>query len=173
MTFGKHLFGSGIRRLIAGTATLLRKRSGVIAIEFAVVGSVFLLLVLFAMNIGLQQFRQSTMDAATQMAARQMQIGTTRDPVGVTSLICKQLSIVAPDCGTSTLQLYAVSGSSFTPMVWVSSPNTGIPPSSSFLPGASLSYVLLQVAYKTSPIVPFPGYTNSYLISTVAFENEP
>lgn len=156
-----------------GAVTLLRKRSGVVAVEFAVVGSIFLLLVLFVMNIGLQQFTQSTLDAATQMAARQIQIGTIRTASSdVTSLICKRLSIIAPDC-TSTLQVYAFSGTSFTPMVRVGSPSTGLPSPSIFAPGVPLSYVLLQVAYRTSLVAPFPGYVNPYLISTVAFENEP
>ena len=159
-------------RLIAGTVTLLQKQSGVVAIEFAVVGSVFLLMVLFVMSLGLQQFTQSTMDAATQIAARQIQIGTLRGTSSdVTSLICKRLSSVAPNC-TGTLQVYAFSGSSFTPMARVSSPSTGLS-SQQFSPGGSSSYVLLQVAYLTSPMVPFPGYKNSYLISSVAFQNEP
>lgn len=160
------------KRLVAGAITLLREQGGVVAIEFAVVGSIFLLLVLFVMSLGLQQFTQSTMDAATQMAARQIQIGTLRGKSSdVTSLICKLLSSVAPNC-TSTLQVYAFSGSSFTPMARVSSPSTGLS-STDFSPGTSSSYVLLQVAYLIKPIVPFPGYTNSYLISSVAFQNEP
>lgn len=55
--------------------TLHRDRRGAFALEFAMVAPVFLLALLFIFSIGYSLFMQSVLDNATQVVARQIQIG--------------------------------------------------------------------------------------------------
>ena len=159
---------------MSGALARLRDEKGVAALEFAIVGSVFLFVVLFVIDLGLQQFTQATMDAATQAAARQIQIGTYRsnDPSAMVSSICTRLSVLAPSCTTTlpssaNLSVYAVSSTQFSGLTRATPPFA-----SSFSPGGSRSYVLLQVAYKRPQLIP-TGFAEPYLMSSVIFENEP
>ena len=152
-----------------------RDSKGMAAIEFALVGSIFLFVMLFVMDLGLQQFTQAAMDAATQAAARQIQIGTyrTTDPSAVQTLVCTRLSVLAPGCNTDSptttrLTVNAASGIRFSTLAPASPPFTN-----SFAPGGSRSYVLLQVAYKRPRLLPIASFAEPYLVSSVIFENEP
>lgn len=136
-------------------------------------GSLFLFTVLFVMDLGLQQFTQAALDAATQAAARQMKIATSTyrgsDSSAVQTLVCARLSVLAQDCSTTTMTVNAVSGLRFSTLTPASPPFTA----NSFSPGGSRAYVLLQVAFKRPQLIPASGFAQPYLVSTVIFENEP
>lgn len=166
-------------RLTSRALTFRPGNKGLATIEFAMTGSLFLFAMLFVMDLGLQQFAQAALDAATQAAARQIQIATSTyrgsDPAALKTLVCTRLSVLAPSCkdaspGALNLTVYAVSGLQFGgTLMTPKSP----PFKDSFTPGGSRDYVLLQVAFKRPQLIPLGGFAQPYLVSSVIFENEP
>lgn len=172
-----------------GSALLLSRRlassrRGVAAMEFALVGSVFLSMMMFIMDLGLQLYTQSVMDDASRTAAHSIKTGNrviaSSSPIGtarptasdVRTTVCNLLSLAVTSCTTS-LQVYAASSTSFAALSRVDSPATGLGSNNNtFAAGGSNAYVLLQVAFPRVSVIPFNGFAAPYLISTVMFENE-
>lgn len=173
-------------------ASLLRRlvscRRGVVALEFAVVGLAFMTMTMFIMDLGLQFYTQSVMDDAARTAAHNIKTGYGTGAAGiaiglnrgtlndVTKTVCSSLSMVAKSCATS-LQVYAASNSSFALLTRVDTPATGLgPKNKAFSAGGSAggpnAYVLLQVALLRVSVIPFSGFAEPYVVSTIVFENE-
>ncbi len=159
-------------------------RRGAAAIEFAVVGLVFITMTMFVMDLGLQLYTQSVMDDAARTAAHNIKtgnrasasnipIGTTRPTAAdVRTTVCNLLSLVATPCTTTTLQVYATHSNTFAALSRVDSPTTGLGINNGFDVGGSNAYVLLQVAFRRMSVIPFSGLAEPYLVSTIMFENE-
>ena len=184
------------RNIMKRVLSLTAHRRGVAAMEFAVVGMIFITLTMFVMDTGLQLYTQSIVDDATRTAAHNIKTGyrtaASTTPVGarrgaatdVLNTVCGLLSKAATACTTSpqttALQVYATSGTSFSVLRRKDNPATGLSSnnalgsggSTAFSPGVSNSYVLLQVAILRVSVIPFSGITEPYVVSSVMFENE-
>ena len=156
--------------------------------EFALVGTLLLLMLLFLVDLGLQLFTQSSMDQATANAAHNIQTGYGLYPAGtqigtnrgtaqqVVTYVCSILPVPTASC-TSSLQVYAVTAPTFGALQRTDSSGTGLS-STTFSAGGSAAPVMLQVAYHRTPVIPFSSniifasFVEPWIISTIVFENE-
>lgn len=159
--------------------------SGLVALEYAIVLPLFLVVVIGTFQFGLMFTRQSLMDNAARDAARLIRIGTLTGgsstySSGLTTAVCNDLTVsgysLIPSC-TANIQIYVAAASSgttagagFTTLT-VASVNNGVMSQSK----ASLSPkydVILQVGYNMPWVASFLSGT-AMLVSTLAFQTEP
>ncbi len=157
--------------------------------EFALVGTLLLLMLLFVTDLGLQLFTQSAMDQATVRAAHNIQTGYGNYPAGtqigtnrgsaqdVVNYVCPILPVPQASCISGGLKVYAATGTTFAALQRKDSPGAGLS-STAFSAGGSAAPVILQVAYHRSSVVPFgsnivfTSFVEPWVISTIVFENE-
>ncbi len=145
-------------------------RRGAAALEFALVMLPFLMCVFFILNVGVQLFLQTTLDAATASAARQVRLGLKSTDTAIRSAICSQLSGLVPSPCTG-LKIYVASGATFGAL----SPATitgGTLSKTGVTPGSLGDTVLMQVAYQATSAASFMPI-NLTVLSTAIFVNEP
>jgi Flp pilus assembly protein TadG len=164
---------------------VVRDDSAVAALEFAMVGPIFLLLILAVLENGLTLWQQSMLDNATRDAARLIETGQQQGG-GATfiSQLCNEISGLMK---CSALQYRVQTGSSFAGMSSsISTGSGGAATGFSAYPTAvantNLSAgknALVQVIYTRTYIVPWLGQvmsgSNDYeqLVATAAFQIEP
>ena len=163
---------------------LRRDSRGVAAIEFAVVGPLFIALLLSVLGIGLIGFYQTVLDDAVRDAARQVQMATpaSGSASGFVAAVCAQFGRFAPNCAqtlTYSVQAGAPSGpfSALTPRPLNASGalDNGFFASRAFARSAP---ILVQVAYPLPFTLPVLGgvatatHTNS-ILATAAVRAEP
>lgn len=80
-------------------------RRAATALEFALIGSAFFIMVMGLFTIALDMFMQMTLDDATRAAARQVQVwgstGTASTNVQFVNTLCNEFGVVAPNCTTT------------------------------------------------------------------------
>lgn len=161
----------GFARCFGRWRRLMRDTRAAAAIEFAILGSTFILLVCMTLELGLVLFTQSVMDNALRDAARLIRTNQANSSSTFVSAVCSEIGTVLVASCSSNLQYYVASASSFSSLTAKTStlPDT-------YAAGSSASDMLAQIAYKRNTIIPwaakFLGNTD-LLISTVAFQNEP
>ncbi len=103
---------------------LLADRRADTAVEFALIGAAFFLLLtgIFAISIG--QFWQMVLDDAVRNATRQVQIGSVKTGTAFVSAVCAEFGIAAPGC-TANLQYSVQSASSFSAITPATVNNAG------------------------------------------------
>ncbi|MGH7074935.1 MAG: TadE/TadG family type IV pilus assembly protein [Stellaceae bacterium] len=151
---------------------LRRDRRGTTALEFAIVGPLFLLLIMAILENALILWSQAVLDNATRDAARLTLTGQSQS--GGTSFQTALCKGVGPLMNCAYLKYRMETGSSFSSMAsasYVSYPSAPVSPT----PG---SYVLLQVIYTRPFIIPWVGKLMSsngktQILATQAFETEP
>jgi Flp pilus assembly protein TadG len=141
------------------------------AVEFAIVGSIFLLLVCMILELGLTLFTQSVMDNALRGGARLIRIDQASNSSTFVSAVCGEVgTVLIPSCSTK-LQYYVATASSFSSL----SAKTGTLPNT-YSAGSSGADMLAQIAYARPTLIPWASQFlggSDLLISTVAFQNEP
>jgi Flp pilus assembly protein TadG len=154
------------------TAAVRRQtaRAGTVAVEFALIGSTFLALLLFVFELGFILYAQMALDFAVKEAARQMQTGqqTVASGSSQTSfqsvVLCPFLSPLLSCTGVVvTLQ----------PVSTFQNPTT--PPTQPFStitvdPGVTGNLMLLQAFY--TPTIPIWPLNVTTLVGTAAYLNE-
>ena len=167
--------GSTMRRLVrqaSGLARLLgRATEAAAAIEFAMVGSIFVLLVCMTLELGLTLFTQSVMENALRDAARLIRTNQATNSSTFVSAVCKEVGTVLIKSCSTNLQYYVASASSFSTL----HAKSGTLPNS-YSRGSSGSDMLAQIAYKRSTLIPWAAKflgNSDLLIATVAFQNQP
>ena len=163
-------------------------RRSVVAVEFALVGTVFLLFVLIIVEVVLQLATQATLDNAAFQAARQIRIGNFTGSSygsGLISTVCGYV-ILIPSC-SSNIQIYVAAAAS-TGASGTSQPGSGFGSiTTASASGGTMTTtkaaltanddVILQVAYHRPFIAPLIssvfGQTGLLLIATMAFQTEP
>jgi Flp pilus assembly protein TadG len=152
-------------------ALLWRRDDAVAAIEFALLGSTFLLLVCVIFELGLILFTQSVMDNALRDASRQVMTGQITTGSAFQSKVCNETGSLVASC-TTNLKYYVQANSLFSSMT----PATTIT-TNSFTAGTSTNNdILAQIAYSRSTIIPWAAtylHSSNVILSTVAFQNEP
>lgn len=164
---------------------LVRDESALAALEFAMVGPIFLLLIMGVLENGLTLWQQSMLDNATRDAARLIETGQQQG--GGTNFATKLCNEISGLMQCSALQYRVQTGSTFagissTLSIGSGGTATGFTAYPNTLSSTGLSAgkdTLVQVIYTRSYIVPWLGKamsgTNDYkqLLSTAAFQIEP
>ena len=158
---------------------------GAAAVEFAIVGSAFMLMLLAAFEFGYMLFVQSVLDNAARDAARMIRTGQAQQSSNPTStfqtLLCSDVGSLI---GCSNIIYQAQVFNNWTgAQTAVNTPPTrtasGNFVSSGFSPGTAGQIVVVTVTYNYPFFTPWiggllGGSTNSALLmSTVVFQNEP
>jgi Flp pilus assembly protein TadG len=159
--------------------------SGVAAIEFALVGASFMVMLLASFEFGYMLFVQSALDNAARDAARLIRTGqaqTSSNPTGTfQTLLCSDVGSLI-GCSNIIYQAQAFNAWSDaqtamnTPGARTSS---GTFVSAGFNPGSQGQVLVVTVTYNYPFFTPWiaglvGGSTNSALLmSTVVFQNEP
>ena len=162
-----------------GVAAFLRRlahhQRGVAAVEFALVGPLFLLLLLATIEVSVVLLNQAVLDSATQAAARTIETGASTTQGAFSTVLCSDAAPLIP-CGS--LQIRVTAASTFgmlNPTLLYDAggniSNTG------FNPGSQGQAVLVQVGYNMTYVSDLVGEYfganhSSLLLSTVAFVNE-
>ncbi|MGH6799670.1 MAG: TadE/TadG family type IV pilus assembly protein [Roseiarcus sp.] len=164
--------------------SLLRDCRGSAVVEMALVGPVFILLMLVVFELGYCLFAQSVLDGATRTAARQIRTGqvqTSGTPLGTfQAVLCSGLNGMLP-CGSvqtdvESFQTFSSMSSGLT----LNTDSSGNMTNNAFAPGSPSQPVAVRVAYNYHFFTPWvaqvlsPGGSNNLLLlSTVIFRNEP
>ena len=161
-----------LRDLAATLRRFGRSRRSTVALEFALVGPIMLLLSFMIIEDGLMLFAQAVLDNATRDASRQMMINKVNTSAQLRTAICADISTLI-NC--AALNFNVTSGATF-PSTAASPSSNGSFASASFTPGNPGDFVLVQVAYDRSYVTPWLigiGGKDWVLLSTIAFQNEP
>lgn len=168
-----------------GTRKLSLDKTASVAVEFALVGFLFIFLLLAIIEFGLFLFARAALDSGTQSAARTLQLGNAD---AFPAALCAQLPVFM---SCRKLSYYVQEGNSFgamNPTISVAANgvlNNGAAqtyPAIPFPTGTSPSavpafpYMTLQVSYEWNyligPIVNLMHLSGVVLVSTAAFEHE-
>jgi len=180
-------FGDGSVRLFKR----IRKRltalgnSGAAAIEFAIVGSAFMLMMLASFEFGYMLFVQSVLDNAARDAARLVRTGQAQNSGNAQStfstLLCNDVGYLI-GCGSLVYQAQVFNDWT-SAQTAINTPPTrdvnGNMVSAGFSAGTPGQILVVTVTYNYPFFTPLVGNllgsgTNSaFLMSTVVFQNEP
>ena len=165
---------------------LMGARGGATAVEIAMIGLPFLVLICSIAELGMMFMTSTTIEAATEAAARQirtgqLQAGSNNSAAGFKTLICNSMSwISTADC-MANMSVDVQTYPSFSAMT-VSPPIAGGAIDATqltFNPGTSCSIELVQVFYPYTLLTPLlePGLPNlganqRLLTTAIAFRNE-
>lgn len=161
-------------------------QGGATALEFALIATPFIFMLLSLFDLGLIYMAQVSLDSATAQAARTIRTGQLQKAGGATaasfaSTICSNMSWAASGCSSNLVVDVRV----FTSFQNASSPNpvsNGQVSSQNltFNAGAAGDIVLVTAYYQWKPLTPYLstglGLLNNgstLLTSSAAFRNEP
>lgn len=158
----------------------VRDLRGAAAVEFGLVGLIFMMVFCFILEVGLTMFMQTALDQATLVASRLIRIGSIQTAGGsvtpFTTALCNKLSALMT---CSAIQYNVVSGSTFASLSTTVTTNSSNQMSGTqFTPGTAGQDVVVQVGYTRTIYLPFVssflGKNGTLLmVSTAAFQNEP
>jgi Flp pilus assembly protein TadG len=169
----------GIRRRLGALGD-----SGVAAIEFAIVGSVFMLMMLASFEFGYMLFVQSILDNAARDAARLIRTGQAQNSANAqttfSTLLCNDVGTLI-GCGNIVYQAQVFNDwpSAQTAMNQPPTRNAnGQFVSAGFSPGTAGQIMVVTVTYNYPFFTPWVGgyfgnNNSAFLMSTVVFQNEP
>ncbi len=157
-------------------AACRRDHGGAVAVEFALVGPAFVLLLLMTMELGLVLLTQAVLDFATQDAARLVELGQAASKTTFTTRLCADAAPLIP---CASLQVNVEAAATFSSFdATVQTDGNGNLTNTQYSPGSSGQSVIVQVAYNYPYVTAWVGSllgdnNASLLVSTVAFQNEP
>ncbi len=171
----------------------LKERKAVAAVEFAIVGPAFLFIIFEIFQSGLFVYNSSSLNYATQVAARQIMTGAVQNAnltqaQFINNTLCPLLPATMP-CSNVIVNLKTFSEAMFPSGFYnfVNSTQTAIivPPlnntQTSFCPGGGGKYVFIQTYYAMPLFGPiwlpaltttFQGQTVTLVAAAAAFQNE-
>jgi Flp pilus assembly protein TadG len=158
---------------------------GVASIEFAIVGSVFLMLLLAIFELGYMVFVQSVLDSSARTAARLIRTGQATGGSAQTTFqttLCNDVSSVI-SCSSMIYQVQVFPNWSGAQTA-INTPPVRDPITHKLIPtpfnaGTSGSIIAVQVTYDYKFFTLWIGQQlgdsrqSAFLISTVVFQNEP
>lgn len=158
--------------------------SGAAAIEFAIVGSAFMLMMLASFEFGYMLFVQSVLDNAARDAARLVRTGQAQNSGNAQNsfqtLLCNDVGYLI-GCGSIVYQAQVFND-------WTSAQTAiNTPPtrdvngnfvSAGFSAGTPSQILVVTVTYNYPFFTPLVGHffgssNSAFLMSTVVFQNEP
>ena len=151
---------------------------GVAAVEFGLLGGMFILLMCFWMEIGLSLFMQAALDRAVRKEARLIRTGTITASGAATfaANLCTDLQVLM---SCANIQYNVASASSFAALsAAVPTDGSSRMTTTGFAPGGSGQAVIVQVGYARALFLPIVnavlGKNGTLLVSaSLAFQNEP
>lgn len=158
-----------------------RDRSGVTAIEFALVAPTLFIVLFGTIEIAMMFYVATSMEGEVQIAARQIRTGNVQgsdDPIEeFRTLLCKNLENLT-NCNAIVIDVRTMPdfGTIDRPPLI---DEDGNPENENFEPGNGGDVVLVRIAYRYSILTPFIGEllgaTNGHrdLYAAAAFQNEP
>jgi len=159
--------------------------SGAAAVEFAIVGSTFMMMLLACFEFGYMLFVQSVLDNAARDSARLIRTGQVQTSSNPTStfqtLLCNEVGSII-GCGNLVYQAQAFNDWTSAQTAMTTPPtrdSNGNFVSAGFSPGTLSQIMVVTVTYNYPFFTPWiasmlGGSTNSALLmSTVVFQNEP
>lgn len=163
-------------------AKLKADRRGVTALEFGLVGSMALTMMLFVFQIGIYLYIQVSLDFATSLAARQMMTGQGRSNSTTAASFTSQTlcANVVPilDCGQLIVSLSPVGTFSGVTPPLANGPTQA---AQTFSTGSAGSLMVMQIVYfapnflmglTPGSSVTFNGASTYPITSTAAYRNE-
>jgi Flp pilus assembly protein TadG len=173
--------GGLLNRLLVKALRYRRDRSGVTAIEFALVAPVLITVIFGTLESAMMFYVATSMEGEVQIAARQIRTGTVQgseDPIATfRSLLCNNLETLT-NCNSVVIDVRTMPdfGSiDLPPLI----DEDGNPENENFEPGDGGEVVLVRIAYRYTILTPFVGdllgATNGHrdLYAAAAFQNEP
>ncbi|WP_165361523.1 TadE/TadG family type IV pilus assembly protein [Lichenibacterium ramalinae] len=148
------------------------------AVEFGLLGGMFILLMCFWMEIGLSLFMQAALDRAVRKEARLIRTGTITASGAATfaANLCTDLQVLM---SCANIQYNVASASSFAALS-AAVPTDGLSrmTTTGFAPGGSGQAVIVQVGYARALFLPIVnavlGKNGTLLVyASLAFQNEP
>ena len=164
--------------LLPDAPTLRRDIRGAAAVEFGLIGGLFVLLICFWIEIGLSLFMQTALDRAVRKESRLIRTGaiTASGASTFAANLCADLQVLMT---CSNIQVNVASASSFAALS-SAVPTNGASrmTTTGFAPGGSGRDVIVQVGYTRALFLPivkaFIGQNGTLLVySSLAFQNEP
>jgi len=151
-----------------------RDRRGVTALEFGLVGPLFIVLLCGILENGLILLTQTLLDNATRVASRQILIGTTTSSQ-FSAALCNNVSSFIP---CASIKFNVQSGASFGALNGtLQTDASGNMINTQYSPGVMGQFVLVQVGYNRPFMIPyvgiFSGVNSELIVSTIAFKSEP
>jgi len=153
-----------IRRLFKSGRALTRDRSGVTAVEFAIVGPIFLALIFATFEAGLLFLRIALLDWAVSDLTKQIYIGAiTRDTGAGDSVddleqfVCERVGLVVPTCiDDITIELTALPNLTSNPPTDPVCANSqeALKPAVSFQTGIPNQAMFVRVCVTTDLVAP-------------------
>jgi Flp pilus assembly protein TadG len=159
---------------------------GATAVEFAIVGSLFLMLLLAIFELGYMVFVQSVLDSSARTAARQIRTGQVQASgnaqTNFQTALCAEVSSVI-GCGSLIFQVQKFANWTATQTA-VNTPPARDPVTGLLIPvvfnaGTCGDVVAVQVTYNYKFFTLWIGQQlgdsmqSAFLMSTVVFQNEP
>jgi Flp pilus assembly protein TadG len=159
---------------------------GISSVEFAIVGSTFLVLLLAIFELGYMVFVQSVLDSSARSAARQIRTGQAQASgnaqTDFQTTLCADVSMVV-NCANMIYQVQQFANWSATQTAvntpLVRDPKTGQLIPAPFNAGTCSQIVAVQVTYDYQFFTLWIGQLlgdskqSAFLVSTVVFQNEP
>ncbi len=166
--------------------SLLRNRDGGAAMEMAIVGPIFIALLLVTFDLGYMLFCQSTLDGAARVAARMVRTGQAQGSGNASGAFFGALNanlggVINPALVTADVESFANFSTLKSSLPALIDPKTG-KPVTNFVPGVQNNAVAVRVSYVYNFMVPWVGSllyshaagpSSARLESTVVFKNEP
>ncbi len=183
------MVSQGMKRIRSKLIAFRQASGGTTAIEFGAVAFPFLMIILMILFVALTLFYRTTLDYATQKAARALMVGTPQTAGQTatqfrTNTLCPYLTLLIFDCTKITVNLVTVT-ETVEPTAYtqfVTSDLSAIivpPPSINYCPGVGSSYEVLEVLYPLPIYLGLLASSSSVvggqflLLSTATFRNEP
>lgn len=153
-------------------------------IEFALIASVYMIMILAAFEMGYMLFIQASLDNASRDAARLIRTGQAQvasDPQSTfQTLLCNEVSNVIP-CASLIYSVQDFTSWTSADSSFTSSParnSKGQLENPSFNAGSAGDIMVVQVTYNYPFLTPWIGKLlgnggTAFLVSTVVFQNEP
>ncbi len=162
-------------------ADLIADRRGINALEFAMVGPIFMLFIGMIFDVGILLYQQAMLDNANFRAARLIRTGQIQLAGGsvtpFTTQLCTDLTNIVDAC--TNIQYKVVSAASFATLsTTIGTDGHGnLTGKTTFTPGTTGQDVVSQVAWNRPYIIPWVGtWVNpggsQLLVSTIVFRNE-
>ena len=173
--------------MVATFRKFLSDKTGVAALELALVALPFFGLIIAALQLGLFFFSQSALEIATEKSARLVLTGSEQSQAATQqqflSTVCSKLPAILSNCSNLMVdaQVYnSFSSSNTTTPTITYNPNGSVSNQWNYNIGGANDIVVLRVMYLL-PVVTGPlgfnigntAYGNRLLMATAVFKNEP
>ncbi|MCF4126854.1 TadE/TadG family type IV pilus assembly protein [Methylobacterium sp. SyP6R] len=157
---------------------LLRDDKGSTTVEFALVGLMFIMALLFTMGVAQTLYYNQKLDFAVEKAARDIIVGNSQksNPPPTLAAFTQTLCAILPSsisCDDLIVNLYVVNGSYYS---YVNSDQSGLsipnltPGSGQFTLGTQGQYQYLQVIY---PVTFLPSFVTNLIASQATYKGQP